>query len=84
MSGNSLYKSKKLPSSLDRVGKYFSLAKYKESRVYISADKVVLYFDLLNIVWRKAPSLNEARYKHASISLREHIYVFCGFASSRS
>ena len=40
--------------------------------------KEVDYLDLHSFQWHKAPPLNEARYRHASIGLGEHIYVFGG------
>ena len=71
--------------SLRRQGGY-ALANHKNQRVYItggkdSASNQVDYLDLFDsslYCWKRAPKLRLGKYRHGSISLGEHIYVFGG------
>ena len=70
--------------------KFFALANYKDSRVYVSggvsngeAQRTVLVYNFAKNDWTACPDMNLARRFHSSYFLKGKLYVFFGMESCR-
>ena len=80
---SSFHLIKKACMSYDRI--HHAVCTFKQRFMVVSGTRSpinqtarVEIYDSLNDSWKELPSLNTGRYRHASCSIVNSIYVFCG------